>query len=755
MDRIFEAYNGEGGFSREFARKSRERIHWTCSQVWGRKVLDVGCSQGIGPILLGRMGYEVMGIDINPEAIAYAKKELAKETEEVRRKVQFSCVNFLQFKNDDWTQVDAIVMGEVLEHLVRPADFIAKAFQLMKPAGRLVVTVPFGINDDPDHRQTFYLTNIYTLLHPFFDIVGVKFLGAWVGFITRRREEKTSEQPQIPLSLFRQAEEAFYNLERPLRDNLLTAQAAVKRANEATVAAKATVGAEVDVVETKVTELKTELEVERGTSRGYQEQIAVLKAMLQFVSSQQKPAEQNPVDEQKLLAYSQETRELRDDNAALRDRNGELKMQLAVSEVEKSHLKERLESVGSTISATEKKAAEALEMAEMYEAENAEVRDKEASLVKTIETLSAEKQELELEKEELVERNATLEVQREESQSAVVRIAEERTRLDQALAQTRIKLAESQDEAVTLRTELAAAQSASGDACATAAALERDISRIKETNAALKLELQQSRNHLEKQSVALAELNAENKSLKTSLAQTKAIADEVAGLRAALDDEKSWATQHKAEFDSYRDRVATEMATLSADSTTDKNRIAELEAALSAAEKTAAKELALHKKFSAQAYEANKQNTLFASQLERSREEIVDLKTKLAAAEKELLEKSHFLQTCEERCSAELKAHKRFSAEACLLRRQVATMKGEMVHMQKVKQALERKYEKLAKSKLGRLTLKYWAFKDGKRSKPVDTKKAVSGEPVSAVPVSDDAAWTKQRENEERFFRKA
>ena len=169
MDRIFEAYNGTGGFKPEFIRKTRERLHWTCSQVWGRKALDVGCSQGIGPILLGRMGIDVLGVDVNPEAIAFAKKELEKEPDGVRRKVRFVCEDFVQFKNDEWAQVDAIVMGEVLEHLVRPADFIGRAFQLLKPAGRLVVTVPFGINDDPDHRQTFYLTSVYSFLFPYFE----------------------------------------------------------------------------------------------------------------------------------------------------------------------------------------------------------------------------------------------------------------------------------------------------------------------------------------------------------------------------------------------------------------------------------------------------------------------------------------------------------------------------------------------------------------------------------------------------------
>lgn len=329
MDRIYEAYNGTGGFSREFSRKSRERIHWTCSQVWGSKVLDVGCSQGVGTILLGRMGYNVHGLDINPDAIAYAKKELEKEPDGIRRKVRFSCGNFLQFKDDEWPQVDAIVMGEVLEHLVRPTDFVNRAFQLLKSAGRLIVTVPFGINDDPDHRQTFYLTNAYTMLFPYFEIQAVKFLGSWIGFVARRREQKTTEQPQISLNLFRQAEEAFNQIERPLveasaRANTLTRQLAEERKKSAELqvllktSGPSTGSRDVVVVEDRVQELSLALEDERKAARAQIEQIAFLKAALQLASNQKADA----ASETRLLECTREVRELR--AAAESDRKEQL-----------------------------------------------------------------------------------------------------------------------------------------------------------------------------------------------------------------------------------------------------------------------------------------------------------------------------------------------------------------------------------------------------------------------------------------------
>ena len=88
MDRIFDAYNGIGGFSLEFMRKTRERMKWICEQVSGASVLDVGCSQGVCPILLGQAGFTVLGVDVNGEAVAFANEKLSGEDESVKKAVQ-------------------------------------------------------------------------------------------------------------------------------------------------------------------------------------------------------------------------------------------------------------------------------------------------------------------------------------------------------------------------------------------------------------------------------------------------------------------------------------------------------------------------------------------------------------------------------------------------------------------------------------------------------------------------------------------
>jgi 2-polyprenyl-6-hydroxyphenyl methylase/3-demethylubiquinone-9 3-methyltransferase len=52
--------------------------------VEGRRVLDVGCSQGIASILLAREGKTVWGVDREALAVESAKERLADEEEPVR-----------------------------------------------------------------------------------------------------------------------------------------------------------------------------------------------------------------------------------------------------------------------------------------------------------------------------------------------------------------------------------------------------------------------------------------------------------------------------------------------------------------------------------------------------------------------------------------------------------------------------------------------------------------------------------------------
>ncbi len=170
-DRISEAYLGQ--LSERMKHNSRERINWILNRISGNNVLDVGCSQGIIEYSVENVK-KILGIDNNPEAIEYAKKIL-KGRKNTDCEVAFITGDFLAY---DFGEVifDCIIMCEVLEHLYSPELFIEKAYSLLN-GGQFIVTVPFGINRHPDHKQTFYADEIVDMIADRFYIREIAFVG--------------------------------------------------------------------------------------------------------------------------------------------------------------------------------------------------------------------------------------------------------------------------------------------------------------------------------------------------------------------------------------------------------------------------------------------------------------------------------------------------------------------------------------------------------------------------------------------------
>lgn len=229
-DRVMEAYYGKLG--EHFMRETQARIHWICAQVSGKKVLDVGCSQGIVPLLLAREGCDVIGVDTSPQAIEEAKSYMATEPSHVQAKVSYVNADFLSLNVED-AEPDTIVISEVLEHLVRPEMFVEKAASLLKPDGRLIITVPFGVNDFIDHKHTFYLLEPFRLLNEYLHITQIKVLGKWLGMVAVKKTDATAPSPvQLDMAQVQNLEKAFEAIERNLQNSLSNTSKNLTEANK-------------------------------------------------------------------------------------------------------------------------------------------------------------------------------------------------------------------------------------------------------------------------------------------------------------------------------------------------------------------------------------------------------------------------------------------------------------------------------------------------------------------------------------------
>ena len=161
-DRVAQVYFGmiKWGDSGEVLR---QRIDWMVDQARGPRILDLGCSEGVLEILLARKGFNVTGVDINAEALAFARDLLAREPEEVRSRVRFVHGDLAQARLLD-DRFDTLVMGEILEHLEDPQTLLNRSLDLIRPDGRVIITTPFGYHPHDDHWQTFCLSNFMMLV---------------------------------------------------------------------------------------------------------------------------------------------------------------------------------------------------------------------------------------------------------------------------------------------------------------------------------------------------------------------------------------------------------------------------------------------------------------------------------------------------------------------------------------------------------------------------------------------------------------
>jgi 2-polyprenyl-3-methyl-5-hydroxy-6-metoxy-1,4-benzoquinol methylase len=212
LDRITEAYFGELG--EVFADKVRNRIHWICENAVGESILDVGCSQGITSILLGREGKSVIGIDLLEESIEYANNLLSTEEEITKRFVQFKAANFMDVALEKQS-FDSVIFGEILEHITDPKRFIKMAMNMLNPNGSIIITLPFGINDYFDHKKTYYMMDLLNFTDENAVIQEIKFFGKWVGAVLKKKGEE-NRTVSISSEIISRLEDAFYIVEKDL-----------------------------------------------------------------------------------------------------------------------------------------------------------------------------------------------------------------------------------------------------------------------------------------------------------------------------------------------------------------------------------------------------------------------------------------------------------------------------------------------------------------------------------------------------------
>lgn len=107
--------------------------------------LDAGCGKGDITLVLACLGYQMMGIDISPQAIHQAEIQKTRFFVKARYLPTFLVGNIEDLSVGMPRNVfDFCVCSEVLEHVEHPASALASVFKVLRADGLLIVTVPNG-----------------------------------------------------------------------------------------------------------------------------------------------------------------------------------------------------------------------------------------------------------------------------------------------------------------------------------------------------------------------------------------------------------------------------------------------------------------------------------------------------------------------------------------------------------------------------------------------------------------------------------
>ena len=77
----------------------------------------------------------------------------------------------LKFKKESF---DTVVLTEVLEHVLKPRKVLKQVFKVLRPMGKLLVSVPNGVDNYPTHYNTFFPESLEATLAEYFNVDSVR-----------------------------------------------------------------------------------------------------------------------------------------------------------------------------------------------------------------------------------------------------------------------------------------------------------------------------------------------------------------------------------------------------------------------------------------------------------------------------------------------------------------------------------------------------------------------------------------------------
>jgi 2-polyprenyl-3-methyl-5-hydroxy-6-metoxy-1,4-benzoquinol methylase len=128
------------------------------------KILEVGCGKGAFIKHLRQENFDAYGIELNLSAVEYAQKH----------NIPVKPINLYDLANEQPNSCDAVCTFQVLEHISDPKPFLEAMIKLLKPQGKLIISVPNhasfiresenNIFEAPPHHMTQWMPQTFQSL---------------------------------------------------------------------------------------------------------------------------------------------------------------------------------------------------------------------------------------------------------------------------------------------------------------------------------------------------------------------------------------------------------------------------------------------------------------------------------------------------------------------------------------------------------------------------------------------------------------
>ncbi len=128
----------------------RRRYAYAATLAPGRRVLDLSCGAGGGSFTLAVAGaVEVVGLDLDPDAIRYARRRYGHE------RCRFHTADAETWQPD--APFDLVVSFETIEHLRRPEALLATLKRALARNGEALISTPMAVRDAERPTNPFHL----------------------------------------------------------------------------------------------------------------------------------------------------------------------------------------------------------------------------------------------------------------------------------------------------------------------------------------------------------------------------------------------------------------------------------------------------------------------------------------------------------------------------------------------------------------------------------------------------------------------